>query len=329
MHEQFMRCCLELAAKGRGQTGINPMVGAVLVRDGKVIAEGFHVGFGKAHAERQLVEKFEQEIRSTDTLYVNLEPCCHHNKKTSPCVDLFLQRGIKRLVFGMRDPNPEVFGKGIDLLIKKDVQVFGPVLEDECLQLNRGFVSVMTKHRPWITLKEARTIDGRIANADGSHLKITTQQQDKWSHQFLRARHDAILVGSGTIHFDNPRLNVRGIDDPPLLRRLILDSTFTMPLSATVVGDENAASTIVVRGEIEPTEDTIERQRVLEGRGVTILTVPTIAGHFDWPKLWQALIAPSAEFPGISSILVEGGPKTWEALRTAKCVDEEVTLVGA
>ncbi len=336
-----MRRCLELAACGRGKTGINPLVGAVLVRDGVIIAEGFHEGFGKAHAERQLLEEFDptspraaglrgasQEIRSDDMLYVNLEPCCHVGKKTPPCLQLLLERGIKNVVYGMRDPNPEVSGKGINLLIKKGVQVFGPILEDECLRLNRGFVSVMTKHRPWITLKEARTIDGRIANEDGSHMQITTQQQDQWSHSFLRARHDAILVGSGTIHFDNPRLNIRGIDAPPLLRRIILDSAFTMPLSATVVGDKNAASTFVIRGEMEPTEDTIERQRVLEGRGVTICTLPLKEGQFDWPKLWETLITPMENFPGISSILVEGGPKTWAAFRSANYVDEEVTLVG-
>ncbi len=142
MHELFLRRCLSLAEQGRGKTGANPMVGAVLVRDGKIIAEGFHEGFGKAHAERQLLEKLEQKISSKDILYVNLEPCCHEKKKTPPCAQMLVEKGIKHVVYGMKDPNPAVNGKGIQYLRSKGVEVIGPVLEDECLRLNRGFVSV-------------------------------------------------------------------------------------------------------------------------------------------------------------------------------------------
>jgi len=208
MHAYFLRHCLTLAEHGRGKTGINPMVGAVLVREGKIIAEGWHHQFGTAHAERDLLNSFP-DVRPTDTLYVNLEPCCHTQKKTPPCAQLLIERGVKNVVYGMRDPNPAVAGKGIALLNKNSVQTFGPVLEQECKRLNRGFVSVMTKKRPWITLKRAVTADGRFANPDSSPLKITSSVQDVWAHQFLRARHDAILVGIGTVIADDPQLTMR------------------------------------------------------------------------------------------------------------------------
>ncbi len=338
MHTFFICRCLELAEKGRGLVGNGAMVGAVLVRDGKIIAEGFHEGFGCPHAESMLLKKYEYNICSTDILYVNLEPCCHTGK-TPPCTEILLERGIKKLVFGMQDPDERVAGKGIALLRSKGVEVIGPILEDECLRLNRGFVSVRMKSRPWITLKMARTIDGRIANHDRSMMKITTQQQDQWAHEFLRARHDAILVGVGTILSDDPRLTVRCPHPRPLPRsgggerqrqpwRIVLDKNFETELSATVVGDAHSSSTILIRGEIKSTEDSIEKERVLEGRGVTILTVPVVRGQFDWPSLWDALITPQQGYNGITSILVEGGPKTWEFFRHAGCVDQEVLLIG-
>jgi diaminohydroxyphosphoribosylaminopyrimidine deaminase/5-amino-6-(5-phosphoribosylamino)uracil reductase len=335
-HHFFLRRCLELAEKGRGKTGINPMVGAVLVRDGVIIAEGFHAEFGKAHAERDLLEKYDpttfardelrgagQKIRSTDTLYVNLEPCCHANKKTPPCAQLLIERGIKNVVYGMKDPNPAVAGKGIELLNKNGVQTLGRVLEQECKRLNRGFVSLMTKQRPWITLKSARTSDGRIANQDRSPLKITSDQQDDWSHTFLRARHDAILVGVGTILSDDPKLTVR-YPHPPAEEgfqpwRIIVDPHLKLPLDAKVV---RRGTIVVTRG------DEIPKLKALQDAGVRILQVPLQGDHFEWDILFQKLITPKDDFFGITSILVEGGNSTWKIFRNAGFIDEEVTLIA-
>jgi diaminohydroxyphosphoribosylaminopyrimidine deaminase/5-amino-6-(5-phosphoribosylamino)uracil reductase len=319
-HQHFLHRCLELAAHGRAKTGINPMVGAVLVRDEKIIGEGFHSEFGKEHAERQLVQKFDQKISSEDSLYVNLEPCCHTNKKTPPCAQLIIEKGIKTVVFGMTDPNPEVSGKGIQFLRENGVTVIGLILPAECARLNRGFVSLQTNKRPWITLKSAQTIDGRFAKPDGSPLKITNAQQDAWSHEFLRARHDAILAGVGTVLRDDPSLTVRSIKNPPHVWRVILDSTLRTPLDAKVVAD----GTIIVTA---PDADA-SIQKKLKARGVRIVHVPVSKKSFDWPKLWKALTNPQDDFYGISSILVEGGPATWKMFRDAKMVDEEVTLVG-
>ncbi len=327
-HAIHMRRCIELARRGQGRTGVNPMVGAVLVRDGVAIAEGYHEGFGKAHAERQLLEKFDQKIESTDVLYVNLEPCCHTGKKTPPCAQYLLERGVKHLVCGMRDPNPAVSGRGLDLLIKNGVHVSDLVLEQECKRLNRGFTALMTKGRPWITLKKAVTMDGRHCKEDGSFLKITTQQQDEWSHRMLRARHDAILVGVGTILADNPRLTIRRAENPPPLKRIVLDSRLRIPLSATVTGDEHAEDTIIVCGDEVTGEDATEKIRVLEGRGVRIVRIPMEAGLFRWTDFFEALVTPVGDFHGVSSVLVEGGAHTWECFRRGGVVDEEVTLVG-
>ncbi len=333
MHDVFIRRCLTLAEKGRGKTGINPIVGAVLVREREIIAEGFHEEFGKPHAERMLLQNYEQKIRSTDTLYVNLEPCCHTHKKTPPCTEMLIERGIKNVVIGMIDPNPKVAGKGIGLLRSHGVTVtVASGMTADCLRLNRGFVSLMTKGRPWITLKSARTMDGQIANADGSPRRITSKDQDAWSHRMLRAKHDAILVGIGTVLKDDPQLTIRfpspaclefvewgeGIEGRGLWR-IILDPNLKTPESARVVRH----GTIVVASSPD-----LKKANELEKKGVRVLNVPMKKGVFDWDFLWKILMTPVDDFHGISSILVEGGPKTWEVFRQSHLVDEEVQLIG-
>lgn len=323
-----MRRCLQLAAGGRGRTGINPMVGAVLVRNGQIIAEGVHGEFGRAHAERDLFEKNEQKICSKDALYVNLEPCCHTDKKTPPCTDAIIKSGLKRVVFGMQDPNPSVCGRGLEILRASGIEVIGPVLEDECRRFNRGFLSLQEGSRPWITLKIARTRTGKVAHDDGSMMKITSNRQNAWSHEFLRARHDAILVGVGTILTDDSRLTMRACSGERVASsqpyRIVLDPTLRIPLAARVVTDDHVVKTIIV---CSPEAGTA-RKSELRSRGVHIAECPIQDGSFEFPELWRLLTTPKNFFYGISSILVEGGPKTWDAFRKAGMVDEEITLVG-
>lgn len=318
-HLSCMARTLELAQKGRAHTGINPMVGAVLVREGKMLAEGFHSGYGKAHAERDLLEKYEQKISSKDILYVNLEPCCHTKKKTPPCAQLLIERGVKTIVYGMKDPNPEVSGKGIELLQNAGIHVVGPVMQAECRRLNRGFISLMTKGRPWITLKQAQTKDGRFANEDGSSLAITSEKQNAWSHEYLRARHDAILVGAGTVLSDDPQLTVRyGMTASPKV--IVLDPTLKTPLTAKIVRQ----GTILVTSP----EASSEAIKKLTDAGARVICVPCEQGHFDWNSLWDALKTTTDDFHGISSILVEGGKNVWERFIESKLMDEHVVLLG-
>lgn len=342
-NEVFIRRCLELAERGRGRVGNGAMVGAVLVRSGKVLAEAFHEGFGKGHAERRLLQEFERSIEPGDVLYVNLEPCCHHGK-TPPCTSIILECGIRTVVFGMRDPDSRVSGKGIRLLHEKGVEVIGPVLPELCERFNRGFVSVRKHGRPFVTLKRAQTKNGAIAKPDGNPLKITSAKQDRWSHQWLRAKHDAVLVGVETICTDNPVLTVRCIHPIPnpltltLSRRerdngeqpwrIVLDPHLRIPLNAKVVSDGGRGRTVIVKDSNE-TNETKETKDILKGRGVRVLEVALDSkGKFVWGELWKVLLEPSGDFHGITSVLVEGGRRTWEVFREAGVVDEEVVLVS-
>lgn len=327
-HEHFIRRCLELAERGRGSVGNGALVGAVLTRQGSIVNTAYHLKYGERHAERSLLENTEQ-ISSTDyVLYVNLEPCCHRGK-TPPCTDIIIESGVKTVVYGMEDPDPRVRGCGIASLRRAGVRVVGPVLEPLCLRLNRGFVSVRTLGRPWITLKMAKTKEGAIAAPDGTPLTMTGEEQNVWSHSFLRARHDAILVGWNTVRTDDPRLDVRFASPattypPPY--RIILDSRLRLPLTARVVSDENRARTIVVHGPVV-TVAVEDARAELTRRGVRLLEIPLNGGGFVWGALWEALTTPSGEYHGITSILVEGGVRTWDAFRRAGIVDEEIRLV--
>ncbi len=322
-HTEAMHRCLELAALGRRAVGNGALVGSVLVRNGNIIAEGYHHAFGKNHAERALLESFTGEIQPDDVLYVNLEPCCHTGK-TPPCTDIIIERSIKHVVIGMVDPDMRVSGEGIALLRQNGVTVEGPVLRAECEWFNRGFVSVRTKNRPWITAKMAKTGDGRIANADGSPLAITSPEQNIWSHTFLRARHDAILVGVQTVINDNPTLDARLSNQPDYHPwRIVLDPHGRMPHDAKVVTDDHAASTIlIVNPEHQSAVD------VLRKNGVHIFSVASDTEGFIWKDLWEALLASEGDFHGITTLLVEGGEKTWRMFHVAQMADIEVELTG-
>lgn len=327
-HDVFMCRCLELAEKGRGMTGTNPMVGALLVRGKKIIAEGFHEAYGKPHAELQLLENFAQKIDSKDIIYVNLEPCCHENKKTPPCAQMLVKKGVKHVVIGMKDPNPKVAGKGIELLRDNGVNVeMCHGMTADCMRLNRGFVSLMTKGRPWVTMQQARTPEGLIAGPEGTFLKITTPGQDRWTHECRRAKHDAVLVGIGTALMDNPRLTIRHVTASRQPLRIVIDSRLRIPLEANLVNDEFAANTIVI---IKPGLSESIRAVIptLTKRGVRVMEVAHHETGIDFPALWKALMTPDGDFHGIASILFEGGQQMWKAFREAKCIDEEVVLVG-
>lgn len=320
-HSIFMHRCLELAIQARKIVGNGALVGAVLVRDGNIIAEGFHVGYGKVHAERHLLENFPGEIRPDDILYTNLEPCCHTGKQP-PCTDILLERGIKHVVVGMNDPDERVAGKGIAILREKNVTIEGPVLRAECEWLNRGFISVRTKKRPWITVKSAHTRNGKIAKDDGSPMAITSDEQNKWSHEHLRSTHDAIVVGVQTVIHDDPRLDARLAKNKYQPWRIILDPHLRIPKQSRVLTDEHAACTIILT-----TQEKISDAKSLSTNAM-ILPVTLVGDSFDWDALWNVLLTQHGTFNGLTSILVEGGQRTWELFKRASLVDMEILLTG-
>ncbi len=318
-----MHRCLALAERGRGKVGTNPLVGAVLVRRGEVIAEGWHAGFGLPHAERVLLDGYHGDVDPEDVLYVNLEPCCHRGK-TPPCTEILQERGVKRVVYGMIDPNAQMAGKGIEALRRAQVECIGPFERARCEWMNRGFVSLHTKSRLWVTLKRAQLRDGEIAAPGGASLKITSASQDRWAHEWLRGRHDAILVGVQTVITDDPLLTVRSDRALPSPLRIVLDPHCRIPPGARIISGALAAGTVVIVGP----EAESAKCRQLRGRGVQVLEVPLLDRRFDYSALWRVLMTPTDGFHGIASVLVEGGAKTWQSFREEGAIDEEVILMG-
>jgi diaminohydroxyphosphoribosylaminopyrimidine deaminase/5-amino-6-(5-phosphoribosylamino)uracil reductase len=218
--------CLELAQLGAGYVSPNPMVGAVVVNDGRIIGEGYHQQYGQAHAEvnaiAQATRNFDNhaELLKNSVIYVSLEPCAHYGK-TPPCADLIIKHQIPKVVVGCRDPFAQVDGKGIEKLQAAGIEVITGVLEEECQWLNRRFFTKVQKHRPYIILKWAQTQDGFFAPTDGSQFWITGTESRKLVHQW-RSEEDAILVGKNTVLTDNPQLNTRYWDGPSP-KRVVID----------------------------------------------------------------------------------------------------------
>lgn len=234
--EYYMSCALELAARGM-ECSPNPRVGCVLVRGGEIVGRGWHQKYGGPHAEVNAVRDAGEAARGA-TAYVTLEPCSHYGK-TPPCADLLIERGITRVVAGMRDPNPKVDGGGFAKLEKAGIAVESGVLEEECRWMNRGFISRMRRGRPWVTLKIAASLDGKIALENGESKWITGPESRAEVHR-MRASSDAVLTGVGTVLADDPQLTVRDAPGRTPLR-VVLDRRLRTPLSAKILEGGNVA----------------------------------------------------------------------------------------
>ncbi|MGD9681220.1 MAG: bifunctional diaminohydroxyphosphoribosylaminopyrimidine deaminase/5-amino-6-(5-phosphoribosylamino)uracil reductase RibD [Candidatus Obscuribacterales bacterium] len=317
--EELMRQCLELAEKGRGRTSPNPMVGAlVLDARGEIVGRGFHEKAGEPHAEPNALAEAGASARG-GTLYVSLEPCCHHGK-TPPCSDAVIEAGIKSVVVAMEDPNPKVAGKGLSALQEKGIDVRVGLLARESAWLNRGFLTALKKNRPWLTLKMAVTLDGRIADRSGKSRWITGPEAREWVHR-QRDEMDAVMVGAGTARADDPSLNVRDIRDsrdskPDSKRdsqrdpvRVILVSRGTIPPQAKVLDPNTGGTTLIYCLE----KDNLAEDRV----GVTVVKVPGEKGRLDLEAVLQDLCS-----RGIRSVLCEGGAGLAGALIEADLADE-------
>jgi diaminohydroxyphosphoribosylaminopyrimidine deaminase/5-amino-6-(5-phosphoribosylamino)uracil reductase len=241
--KQFLCRAIRLAMSGRGNVEPNPMVGCVLVKDGRIIGEGFHARYGGPHAEPLALAACSENPRGS-TAYVTLEPCCHLDKQTPPCAPRLIEAGIARVVIGCRDPNPQVNGRGVGMLREAGVQVDGPELESDCKQLIAPFIARTVFHRPYVTLKWAQTADGKIAGTGGQRMQISNQRSMQAVHR-LRARSDAILVGVNTVISDDPLLTARGVEHHRPLIRCVLDRWLRTPLQSRLVQTANQTPVII------------------------------------------------------------------------------------
>jgi len=291
--ERWMKRALHLAEKGKGRTSPNPMVGAILVKDGKMVGEGHHAKAGEAHAEIVALQQAGEEAEGA-ILYLNLEPCTHYGK-TPPCVPQVIEAGVKRVVIGMEDPNPLVKGKGIEILRKAGLDVEVGILEKECRRLNEAFCKYILKKEPFVVLKVAATLDGKMATRNGDSKWISGEASRRFVHK-LRDQVDGVLVGIGTVLKDNPMLTarVRGGRDP---YRIVLDSRLKIPEEAKVIGT-SPSKAIIASTELAP-KDKIEK---LEKRGVQILILDSKEGRVNLKSCLSKL----GEM-GMMNLLVEGG----------------------
>ena len=241
---KFMRHAINLAKKGEGFTNPNPLVGSVIVKDGKIIGEGFHKKYGELHAEREALKNCLERKNNPEgaTLYVTLEPCCHFGKQP-PCTQAIIQSGIKKVIVGSRDPNPLVSGKGNKILRENNITVFEDCLISECDSLNEIFFHYIKTSLPFIALKFASTLDGKIATKDGNSKWITNEESRSFVHS-LRNKYSAILCGINTVLQDNPLLTCR-IPNSRNPVRIILDSNLKIPENSKIVKTASEIKTIV------------------------------------------------------------------------------------
>lgn len=308
----FMRRAFFLARKGEGKTAPNPMVGAVIVRHEKgtrslrgerplrVVGEGYHHQPGLPHAEIIALEQAGANAFG-GTLYINLEPCCHTKKRTPPCTNAILKSGISRVVVAMRDPNKMVNGKGIQILREAGISVTCDLMRDQAMRLNEVFVKRMTQKLPFVILKAAMTLDGKIATKTGASRWITSDAARREVHQ-LRSRVDAVLVGIGTVLADDPELLAYGKTKNPLRGvrplRVVIDPNLKIPIQSRLVTTVSSAPTLVMT----TVSAASKKASLLAQAGVLIESFPKEVGGIPFQAILKRLMK-----KGIASLLIEGG----------------------
>ena len=315
--EQYMRRAIQLAAEGEGKTRPNPLVGAVIVKDGRLIGEGYHTKYGSLHAEREALAdciRRGENPKGAD-IYVTLEPCCHTGKQP-PCTEALIEAGVKRVIIGSSDPNPLVAGKGIEILREHGIRVETGFLKEECDALNPIFFHYITTGKPYVALKYAMTADGRIATVTGASRWITGEKAREHVHR-IRNRYASILVGINTVLADNPMLNCRlpgGVN--PL--RIVLDSALRIPTTSQLVQTAKEIPLLVVCGNAPA-----EKKEQLEKLGAEVLPLPGADGRADL----KALVAELGR-RGVDSLLIEGGSQVHYSALKAGIVNHIYSYVA-
>ncbi len=313
--EIFMKRALNLAVRGRGYVSPNPLVGCVIVKDNRIIAEGWHKKFGEAHAEvNALNYAHDNNIDVTGaTLYVNLEPCSHYGK-TPPCAFRIVKEGIKKVVIAMKDINPLVNGKGIKILKEAGIEIVTGVCEREARYLNKGFISAFVRKRPYITLKAAVTLDGKLATKNGDSKWITGLEARTEAHK-IRSQNDGVLVGVNTILYDDPELTVRLVEGVSP-KRIILDARLNIPSNSKVF------PCVILTSENESVKPDFENKvRSFEILSSVVKKLPCENGNYENIDLKAALEYLTAEH-GILNLMVEGGGHVIHSFIAQNLADE-------
>ncbi|OGO25301.1 MAG: riboflavin biosynthesis protein RibD [Chloroflexi bacterium RBG_16_50_9] len=311
-----MKQAWRLARRGLGRTSPNPMVGAVIVRDHQIIGQGYHRYYGGKHAEVNAMESAVEDI-SGATMYVTLEPCCYYGK-TPPCVDAIIRNNIARVIIGVRDPNPQVNGRGMEILNNHGIETRVGVLEAECRSLNEAHFKYMMTGLPLVTVKFAQTLDGRIATSTGNSQWLSSPASRRFAHK-LRTLNDAVMVGVGTVLADNPELTARLVRgrNPT---RIILDSRLRIPLEARVLMEQESAKTIVTCTSAADGK----RLAALRQKKIEVLVIPEDErGEVSAKSLLEILGK-----RGISSVLAEGGAEVITSLLRLKLADRLVAIIA-
>jgi diaminohydroxyphosphoribosylaminopyrimidine deaminase/5-amino-6-(5-phosphoribosylamino)uracil reductase len=339
--EELMRECLKLAQQAEGRTAPNPMVGSVVLdQSGKIVGRGYHQRRGEAHAEVNALNDAGEKARG-GTIYVNLEPCCHHGK-TPPCTDKVIASGVKKVVAGMIDPNPVVGGGGVKALQDAGIEVVSGVLEKECLRLNRGFIKRIKTGLPWVCLKLATTLDAKIADRHGGSRWITGAEARHFVHQ-MRNSFDAVLVGTNTALIDNPSLNVRDIENSRDPVKVLVDKDLKVCFDAKLYTHKTEAKTLVI------TRDDLAYRKLADLPLVELIGVPYVVSkpqpsnslitagvplrreddkqqdivHLDLQEGLRQLVK-----RGINTVLCEGGGNLAGNMIDAGLIDEIVWIVA-
>ena len=313
-YKRLMKRCISLAKKGMGRVSPNPLVGAIIFDDDfRIISEGYHQYYGGNHAERNAVLSAGEDLKGK-SIIVNLEPCSHYGK-TPPCADLIIEKGIKRVIAGLIDPNPKVAGKGIEKLKNAGIEVITGVCEEECLQLNKIFIKNQIKKVPYITIKTATTMDGKIASSS-YNSKWITDEVSRNEVQKLRNQYDAVLTGSSTVIKDNPSLTCR-LKNTRNPVRIILDTRLTVPFCSKVYNDDGTR-VIVLTGENTPSNKIKACPKNIE-----IVKCPLKDNKINLNEAVKILYD-----MGIKSILAEAGAQVNKSIIEEKLADELIQFIA-
>ena len=311
----YIKQCFELSNKGAGLVSPNPLVGALLVKNGKVIGKGFHKEYGGVHAEVNAIKNAKEEVAGS-TLYCNLEPCCHTKKQTPPCVPLIIQKKIKRVVISNLDPNKEVNGKGVKKLREAGIEVITGILEEEGNELNKFYFKSVKEKLPFVTLKIAQSIDGKISITKNKQTWLTGKESINFVHK-LRSDYDAVLVGAGTIRADNPMLNVREVKGRNPIR-IIIDGKLSIPIKSNILNANDPEKTWIF------TSSLIDEKKLkkFSNKGVKFFRINSSRqSQLPIKKILKVLAENK-----ITSLLVEGGANIFTQFLTLELYDEVIFL---